>query len=122
MPGLDPGIHPSSQEEHEGFPKGMDCRVKPGNDGLMEFARSSLARREVIGCFENNGLFRRLHLANDDALFLVLGALDARLDQTAQHLNHDAALFLDGRRDPAATGRRRDLLKREGRHCVSPRD
>jgi hypothetical protein len=26
MPGLDPGIHQS--------PKKMDCRVKPGNDGL----------------------------------------------------------------------------------------
>jgi len=29
MPGLDPGIHPASQEN---FPKMMDCRVKPGND------------------------------------------------------------------------------------------
>jgi hypothetical protein len=29
MPGLDPGIHQSS-EEH--FSKKMDCRVKPGND------------------------------------------------------------------------------------------
>jgi hypothetical protein len=30
MPGLDPGIHPSSPED---FSKKMDCRVKPGNDG-----------------------------------------------------------------------------------------
>jgi hypothetical protein len=30
MPGLDPGIHQSSQE----FLKRMDCRVKPGNDEL----------------------------------------------------------------------------------------
>jgi hypothetical protein len=30
--GLDPRIHPSSQEH---FPKGMDCRVKPGNDGAV---------------------------------------------------------------------------------------
>src|ERR1700736_4062755 len=29
MPGLDPGIHPSSQEV---LSKRMDCRVKPGND------------------------------------------------------------------------------------------
>jgi hypothetical protein len=29
MPGLDPGIHRSSQEV---FSKSMDCRVKPGND------------------------------------------------------------------------------------------
>jgi hypothetical protein len=31
MPGLDPGIHPSLQEA---LSKKMDCRVKPGNDGL----------------------------------------------------------------------------------------
>jgi hypothetical protein len=29
MPGLDPGIHRSSQTL---FAKQMDCRVKPGND------------------------------------------------------------------------------------------
>jgi hypothetical protein len=29
MPGLDPGIHPASEESF----KKMDCRVKPGNDG-----------------------------------------------------------------------------------------
>jgi hypothetical protein len=29
--GLDPRIHPSSQESFEG----MDCRVKPGNDDLL---------------------------------------------------------------------------------------
>jgi hypothetical protein len=29
MPGLDPGIHPSSQEA---LSEEMDCRVKPGND------------------------------------------------------------------------------------------
>jgi hypothetical protein len=29
MPGLDPGIHPSSQEV---LSEEMDCRVKPGND------------------------------------------------------------------------------------------
>jgi hypothetical protein len=29
MPGLDPGIHRSSQGR---FSKQMDCRVKPGND------------------------------------------------------------------------------------------
>jgi hypothetical protein len=28
MPGLDPGIHPTSQESTQA----MDCRVKPGND------------------------------------------------------------------------------------------
>jgi len=31
MPGLDPGIHPASQKH---FAKQMDCRVKPGNDGI----------------------------------------------------------------------------------------
>jgi hypothetical protein len=36
MPGLDPGIHPSSQEV---LSKRMDCRVKPGNDALTPFAR-----------------------------------------------------------------------------------
>jgi hypothetical protein len=35
MPGLDPGIHPSSQEV---FSKKMDCRVKPGNDDSSTFA------------------------------------------------------------------------------------
>jgi hypothetical protein len=29
MPGLDPGIHPSSQKV---LLKKMNCRVKPGND------------------------------------------------------------------------------------------
>src|SRR5216683_5767148 len=33
MPGLDPGIHPSSQEA---FSKKMDCRVKPGNDDTVD--------------------------------------------------------------------------------------
>jgi hypothetical protein len=32
MPGLDPGIHPVSQSV---VSKKMDCRVKPGNDGLV---------------------------------------------------------------------------------------
>jgi hypothetical protein len=48
MPGLDPGIHQSSQE----FPsKGMDCRVKPGNDdpsrrvGKAKRAHQSRAQR-----------------------------------------------------------------------------
>ena len=31
MPGLDPGIHQSSQDH---FSKKMDCRVEPGNDGV----------------------------------------------------------------------------------------
>jgi hypothetical protein len=31
LPGLDPGIHPSSQKV---LSKKMDCRVKPGNDDL----------------------------------------------------------------------------------------
>jgi hypothetical protein len=35
MPGLDPGIHPSSQEV---LSKKMDCRVKPGNHVLTVFA------------------------------------------------------------------------------------
>jgi len=30
MPGLDPGIHPASQDASS---KTMDYRVKPGNDG-----------------------------------------------------------------------------------------
>jgi hypothetical protein len=41
MPGLDPGIHPSSQKV---FSKKMDCRVKPGNDELRALARK--ARRD----------------------------------------------------------------------------
>jgi hypothetical protein len=32
MPGLDPGIHQSTQKI---FNKEMDCRVKPGNDDLL---------------------------------------------------------------------------------------
>jgi hypothetical protein len=36
MPGLDPGIHPSSQEV---LSKKVDCRIKPGNDVLSAFAR-----------------------------------------------------------------------------------
>jgi hypothetical protein len=35
MPGLDPGIHPSSQEV---LSKKVDCRVKSGNDVLTAFA------------------------------------------------------------------------------------
>jgi hypothetical protein len=31
MPGLDPGIHPASQQV---LSKEMDCRVEPGNDGV----------------------------------------------------------------------------------------
>jgi hypothetical protein len=31
MPGLDPGIHPASQQV---LSKKMDCRVEPGNDGV----------------------------------------------------------------------------------------
>ena len=31
MRGLDPRIHHSSQDD---FTKGMDCRVKPGNDEM----------------------------------------------------------------------------------------
>jgi hypothetical protein len=38
MPGLDPGIHPSSQEAF--FSKEMDCRVKPGND-LLAYIRAT---------------------------------------------------------------------------------
>jgi hypothetical protein len=36
MSGLDPGIHPSSQEV---LSKKMDCRGNPGNDVLSAFAR-----------------------------------------------------------------------------------
>jgi hypothetical protein len=35
MPGPDPGIHQSSQKH---FAKEMDCRVKPGNDGVSQSA------------------------------------------------------------------------------------
>jgi hypothetical protein len=35
MRGLDPRIHQSSQDA---FSKGMDCRVKPGNDGPATFS------------------------------------------------------------------------------------
>jgi hypothetical protein len=31
MPGLNPGIHPASQQV---LSKEMDCRVEPGNDGV----------------------------------------------------------------------------------------
>jgi hypothetical protein len=42
MPGLDPGIHPSSQKI---FSKKMDCRVKPGNDeeGHLRESRGEIA-------------------------------------------------------------------------------
>jgi hypothetical protein len=43
MPGLDPGIHPSSQKV---FSKKMDCRVKPGND---EGGHSRESRGEIAG-------------------------------------------------------------------------
>jgi cyclohexyl-isocyanide hydratase len=36
MPGLDPGIHLSSQDSREE----MDCRVEPGNDEISNFERS----------------------------------------------------------------------------------
>jgi hypothetical protein len=41
MPGLDPGIHRSSQEV---FSKKMDCRVKPGNDGLENVSPPVITR------------------------------------------------------------------------------
>jgi hypothetical protein len=41
MPGLDPGIHPSSQKF---FWKTMDCRVKPGNDGVWITPRPAASR------------------------------------------------------------------------------
>jgi len=42
IPGLDPGIHPSSQE----ISLEMDCRVKPGNDELWFV----IARRQQGDC------------------------------------------------------------------------
>ena len=47
--------------------------------------------------------------------------LHARLDETIEHLDDDAALLLGDRSDRAAADRRRNLLKRESRHRVSPR-
>src|SRR6195256_6308224 len=52
MPGLDPGIHPSSEESCEG----MDHRVKPGDDALVNDGwpdqarpmRSDLAEAEQL--------------------------------------------------------------------------
>jgi hypothetical protein len=40
MPGLDPGIHPSSQEASA---KKMDCRLEPGNDSLKVVCAQSIA-------------------------------------------------------------------------------
>jgi hypothetical protein len=43
MPGLDPGIHRKKALQS----KGMDCRVKPGNDAVVtrEDTNASLERR-----------------------------------------------------------------------------
>jgi hypothetical protein len=46
MAGLDPAIHQSSQKGV--FSKKMDCRVKPGNDGLMAGARTRARSRSRI--------------------------------------------------------------------------
>jgi hypothetical protein len=44
MRGLDPRIHPASQEA---FSEAMDCRVKPGND-VVGLRRHSIAHRVLI--------------------------------------------------------------------------
>jgi hypothetical protein len=55
MPGLDPGIHPSSQEV---LSKKMDCRVKPGNDVLSTFARpvGSIRVTQLLRIIEKSSL------------------------------------------------------------------
>jgi hypothetical protein len=69
-----------------------------------------------------SGLLRWPMLAaGDDALLLAQCAPHARLDETIQDLNDDTALFPDDRSNRAAADRRRNLLKRESRHGVSPR-
>jgi hypothetical protein len=52
MPGLDPGIHPSSQES---VAKEMDCRVKPGNDEFCEHGaqHASLRARHIYMLVNN---------------------------------------------------------------------
>ena len=45
------------------------------------------------------------------ALFLELRTSEARLDETIQNLDDDAALLLGNRRKRPAPNRRRDLLK-----------
>jgi hypothetical protein len=47
MPGLDPGIHTSSQPQ----PLAVDCRVKPGNDKGIGQARICNSRRVLGGRF-----------------------------------------------------------------------
>ena len=63
---------------------------------------------------------RFLPPAGNHALFRQFRSLDARLDETIQNLNNDAALFFDDGRNRPAPDWRRDLLKRKDRHCVSP--
>jgi hypothetical protein len=40
MPGLDPGIHQSSRDSSEE----MDCRIKSGNDALIDMGHHGNAR------------------------------------------------------------------------------
>jgi hypothetical protein len=53
MPGLDPGIH-HLRKKH--FTKGMDCRIKPGNDREVEAATlpDSRGRRWMIANHPSN--------------------------------------------------------------------
>src|SRR5712671_3890889 len=55
-----PGLTRASIYIARDFSKQMDCRVKPGNDILMAFARNTRRDREAV--FVHGGLFEnRIH-------------------------------------------------------------
>ena len=56
--GLDPRVHLSSQEAF--IAKRMDCRVKPGNDGLRDLS----GKAETVA----RGLDPRVHPSSQDSL------------------------------------------------------
>jgi hypothetical protein len=67
MPGLDPGIHQSSQGH---FSKKMDCRVKPGNDGVRHMVRKD--DLETISYCPKNALWCRLALLSANVEYLSI--------------------------------------------------
>src|SRR5260370_32183786 len=104
-----------------GWSEGPDLRCAIAHRGISRFRVRANARPGMTMIVVDE-LFRRFLLAaGGDALVLARCAFDARLDETIEHLNDDTALFFGDRRDRAAADRRRNLLKRENKHFVSPR-
>ena len=103
------------------------CIVIPGREQSertrnLKIPGSRFARPGMTVIVGDAGLIRQFRFAaGDRALFRKQRPLDARLDETIQHLDDDAALFFDDGWNRAVADWRCNLLKRKNRHRVSPR-